>query len=169
MQERENLEMLVCYMAWANDVFYRAVSSLPQAELAKDRPMLFGSILNLLHHIYAMAQVWRAHLEGGTHNFQSRCPDYSPPFSDLWEKQQQMDEWYIDYVTHLPPEKLNEKLNFTFIGGGAGAMSPYEMIVHVVNHTSYHRGHIEGVFYQIGVEPPTTDLPVFLRDYYKSS
>ena len=33
----------------------------------------------------------------------------------------------------------------------------------VVNHASYHRGHIEGVLYQMSVEPPTTDLPVFLR------
>ncbi|WP_458576292.1 hypothetical protein [Aliamphritea spongicola] len=28
------------------------------------------------------------------------------------------------------------------------------MIQHVVNHTSYHRGHIEGVFYQLGLNRP---------------
>jgi len=33
-----------------------------------------------------------------------------------------------------------------------------------VNHTSYHRGFIADLFYQIPVRPPVTDLPVFLRD-----
>lgn len=42
-------------------------------------------------------------------------------------------------------------------------MRKYEIIHHVVNHGSYHRGHIEGVMYQMSVEPPTTDLPIFLR------
>ena len=50
-------------------------------------------------------------------------------------------------------------MRFTFISGGFG-----KIIQNVVNHASYHRGHIEGVFYQMSVEPPITDLPVFLRE-----
>jgi uncharacterized damage-inducible protein DinB len=38
------------------------------------------------------------------------------------------------------------------------------MVEHVVNHTTYHRGYIADYFYQIPSRPPTTDLPVFLRD-----
>jgi uncharacterized damage-inducible protein DinB len=34
----------------------------------------------------------------------------------------------------------------------------------VVNHTTYHRGVVADCFYQIPSRPPTTDLPVFLRD-----
>ncbi|MEM7260053.1 MAG: DinB family protein [Pseudomonadota bacterium] len=42
-------------------------------------------------------------------------------------------------------------------------MSRSEILHHIVNHASYHRGHIEGVLYQLCIEPPTTDLPVFLQ------
>jgi len=38
------------------------------------------------------------------------------------------------------------------------------MLLHVINHTTYHRGFIADLFYQIPAHPPTTDLPVFLRD-----
>src|SRR5450631_1652265 len=31
-------------------------------------------------------------------------------------------------------------------------------------YISYHRGHIADMIYQIPASPPTTDLPVFLRD-----
>jgi len=35
---------------------------------------------------------------------------------------------------------------------------------HVVNHTTYHRGFVADLFYQVPAKPPVTDLPVFLRD-----
>jgi uncharacterized damage-inducible protein DinB len=59
---------------------------------------------------------------------------------------------------------LQEKVQFTFVGGGAGLMTRGEMLLHVVNHTTYHRGFISDMFYQVRALPPTTDLPVFLRD-----
>jgi uncharacterized damage-inducible protein DinB len=43
-------------------------------------------------------------------------------------------------------------------------MTRGEMLLHVVNHTTYHRGFVADLFFQIPARPPTTDLPVFLRD-----
>ena len=37
-----------------------------------------------------------------------------------------------------------------------------EIILHVINHTSYHHGFVADMFYQIPARPPLTDLPVFL-------
>jgi uncharacterized damage-inducible protein DinB len=58
---------------------------------------------------------------------------------------------------------LNELVDFTFVGGGDGAMTRYEILLHVVNHTSYHRGFVADLFYQVPASPPVTDLPVFTR------
>jgi uncharacterized damage-inducible protein DinB len=38
------------------------------------------------------------------------------------------------------------------------------MLLHIVNHTSYHRGFVADMFYQVPARPPVTDLTVFLRD-----
>ena len=56
------------------------------------------------------------------------------------------------------------KLIFDAVGGGEGAMTRGEILQHVVNHTSYHRDFVAEMFYQVPARPPTTDLPVFLRD-----
>ncbi len=37
-----------------------------------------------------------------------------------------------------------------------------EIIFHVVNHTSYHRGFVADLFCQVLARPPLTDLPVYL-------
>jgi uncharacterized damage-inducible protein DinB len=58
-------------------------------------------------------------------------------------------------------------VSFTFVGGGAGAMTRGEILLHIVNHTSYHRGFAADLFYQVPAKPPTTDLTVFLRDAYR--
>ena len=45
-----------------------------------------------------------------------------------------------------------------------GMFNPLSILLHVVNHTTYHRGHITAMLNQMGVQPQATDLPVFLRD-----
>jgi uncharacterized damage-inducible protein DinB len=59
---------------------------------------------------------------------------------------------------------LEEKVSFTLIGGNPGVMTRGEILLHVVNHTSYHRGFVADLFYQVPSRPPATDLPVFLRE-----
>lgn len=166
MIELTDLEILVKYKAWADEVFFQTIFKLPDEELKRDRPMLFGNIFSLLNHIYSMDVVWKSHLEGIPHTLQTRNPESSSSFADLREDQATINNWYKSYIDNLCIEKYKEIVNFTFIGGRDGKMRRFEIIQHVVNHASYHRGHIEGVLYQMLIEPPTTDIPVFLREIH---
>jgi len=158
-----NIETLMRYKSWADSLLYRSVRQIPPLELQKDRPMLFRNILALLNHIYAMDIAWKHNLLGKPHEMQSRNPPNTVAFETLAQKQKEIDFWYEGYVSQLPDNGLSQTIHFTFIGGGTGAMSIQDILQHVVNHAAYHRGHIEGVMYQLGIEPPTTDIPVFLK------
>ena len=158
------LSMLARYKAWANHRLYQSLSELPEEEIVARRQIVFGSILRTLNHVYVMDLVWKAHLEGNPHSFSTRNPETCPAFSELRDAQQQIDDWYVTYARDLQRESGDETVEFTFIGGGSGSMSRCDILLHVVNHATYHRGHIADMIYQIPAEPPTTDLPVFLRD-----
>jgi uncharacterized damage-inducible protein DinB len=54
-------------------------------------------------------------------------------------------------------------VHFTLVGGNKGVMTRGEILLHVVNHTTYHRGFVGDLICQVPAQPPTTDLPVFLR------
>ena len=125
--------------------------------------MLFGNILALLNHVYSMDVVWSSNLQGIPHNMQTRNPKHVPSFSFLRDEQNEINSWYGEYVSQLSKNQLSQSVNFCFIGGGEGEMKTNEILHHVVNHASYHRGHIEGVMYQMSIEPPTTDISVFLQ------
>jgi uncharacterized damage-inducible protein DinB len=154
---------LLRYKAWANDVLFASLAKLPESELAAPRQIVFGSILRTLNHTYAMDQVWQANLEGRPHGFTTRNPPTSPPFAELREVQKRIDTWYIDYAGKLSEKDEEQDVHFTFIGGGPATLTRRGILLHVVNHGTYHRGNVAAMMYQLGTPPPTTDLPVYQR------
>lgn len=158
------IQTLTRYNAWANDLFLSAVSSVPSAELTAPRPIVFGSLIRTLNHAYAMDYVWQCHLLGKPHGLQSRNPEECPAIDDLVVSQRSIDKWYVSYSDANTEDELAEAIDLIFIGGGAGRMTRRDILLHVVNHTTYHRGHAADILYNLGISPPTTDLPVFLRE-----
>lgn len=157
------LRTLMRYKAWANELVFAAASKLPQAELTASRKIVFGSMLRTLNHVYAMDDVWRAHLEGRPHGYSTRNPEACPPFAALRAAQKAMDEWFVGYAEALPLDQHIEIVRFRFIGGGTGSMTRRDILLHVANHGTYHRGNVASMMYEAGTPPPTTDLPVFLK------
>ena len=111
-----------------------------------------------------MDHVWQCHLLGRPHGLESRNPPGHPRFAELAAAQRRIDAWYVAHADALGDARLDEVVTFEFIGGGEGAMSRRDIVLHVVNHTTYHRGHAADMLYDHGVFPPATDLPVFLRE-----
>ena len=160
----KQIRMLARYKAWADELFLAAVGALPAAELTAPRPIVFGSLIRTLHHVWAMDHVWRCHLLGKPHGLTSRNPEHCPDLAELAAAQRRMDAWYIAYADALAEADLQQAVDFEFIGGGHGRMTRGDILLHVVNHTTYHRGHVADMLYALRSVPPTTDLPVFLRD-----
>jgi len=164
MSLQHTLRIMTRYSAWANQLIFEAASRLPAEEVIRPRTGPFKNIAHTLNHNYVIDQIFQAHLEGRPHGFSARNTAEAPALGDLWAAQQVIDEWYISYSDSAGDSELEETIRFVFVGGGDGAMTRSDMILHVVNHTTYHRGFVTSCFYQIPVRPPTTDLPVFLRD-----
>ena len=158
------MRMLARYKAWADDLFLAAVGALSAAELTAPRPIVFGSLIRTLHHVWAMDHVWQCHLLGKPHGLTSRNPEHCPELAELAAAQRQLDAWYVAYVDTLADADLQQVVDFAFIGGGRGSMTRGDILLHVVNHTTYNRGHVADMLYALQRAPPTTDLPVFLRD-----
>ena len=164
--QTSHLQMLTRYKAWANELIFGAVSALPAEEFTRERQTPFKTMLMTLNHVYVVDDIFKAHLQGREHGYTARNTETAPALADLWEATQQMDRWYIDRADELGEDALSETIAFTFVGGGAGAMTRQDILLHVVNHGTYHRGFVSDMMYQVPVKPPANDLPVFLRDVW---
>ena len=79
-----------------------------------------------------------------------------------------MDDWLIRWADAVTYDELFARRRFKFVGDqeAKGDMSAFEMLVHIINHTTYHRGWAVQMLMEPGNSRPstTTDLPVYLRD-----
>ena len=159
-----NARMLTRYNAWADRLIHEAVARLPEGEATKPRQSVFKSMAHTLNHVYVINRIFQAHLEGREHGYAARNTETHPPLAELWRAQQEIDEWFVAWSDALTEADLEKEVAFTFVGGGQGLMTRGEILLHIVNHTTYHRGFVADFFYQVPARPPTTDLTVFLTD-----
>ena len=103
-------------------------------------------------------------MNGRTENTRKKPDDTTPTLAQLREQQQALDDWYILYADGLAGDVQSEVVHFRFVDGGEGAMTRGDMLLHVVNHKTFHRGYVADMMYQVPSKPPSMDLPVFLRD-----
>ena len=165
--QRNDARTLTRYNAWANQLLFAAVAALPEGEAVKPRRSVFRNMVHTLNHNYVIDRIFQAHLEARGHGYTARNTPEHPPLAELWRAQQELDQWYVAWSDRIADAALGEKVKFTFVGGGEGAMTRGEILQHLVNHTSYHRGFVAQMMYEVPARPPTTDLTVFLRDVHR--
>jgi len=156
------LSRLMAYGQWANGLLHAGLAPLAPGLLDAPQPVVFGSIARTAHHVLVIGEVWRAHLSGAVHGYTSRSPQHCPPLSEIATRQAALDAWLVEYAAGLSAQAQSELVRFAFIDGGEGAMTRAEILLHLVNHATYHRGHIVAMLNAAGVSLPSSDLPVFL-------
>ena len=167
MSPLHNLRMLTRYTTWADEKLFDALAALPEG-LPSAKGAGFGSMIHTLNHSLVVDLIWRGHLEGKPHGFTTRNTEVLPTLSALRSAQAKQDAWYTAYADALTLDEHDEMINFKFVDGGPGEMTRGEMLLHVINHKTYHRGFVSEMIFGLPTTPPTRapmmDLPVFLRD-----
>jgi uncharacterized damage-inducible protein DinB len=164
MMTVRSARMLTRYNQWTDKLIFDAVAALPGDEATRLRVGLFKTMVHMLNHNYVIDRVFHAHLEGRPHGYSARNTPEPPALTELQRGQQEIDDWYVAWSDRLTPQAIDEKVKFTYIGGGDGILTRGEILMHLVNHHSYHRGFVAEMFYSAKHRPPTTDLTVYLRD-----
>ena len=154
--------MLARYNAWADREIFDTVAALPRGEAEKQRQALFKSMIGTLNHNYVVDLIWRAHIEGKKHGFTARNVVVHAGLAALREAQEAFDAWLIGWANAQSDAALAEVVDFTFIWGKKGRVSRGDMLLHIVTHTTYHRGWVAEMFFEVPAQCPAADLPDFL-------
>jgi uncharacterized damage-inducible protein DinB len=152
------LQSLFAYKAWANSELLARLATVPQNQTEQ-----LQSCLRTLNHTHVVDRIFRAHLSGQRHPFDSTNTKDTPSLGQLQNDVKATDDWYVDYVANLTEPALSEVLAFTFTDGDAGQMTREEILFHVVTHGGYHRGNIGQVLKSISVAPPRDLYTKFLH------
>jgi uncharacterized damage-inducible protein DinB len=153
------LQRLFAYRRWADNELLACLEGLHDPAQGEARE----ASLRLLHHNHLVDRVFAAHLAGEPHGLASTRPADTPALHLLRERNEACLDGYAHYLDVVSPDVLAESLPFVFTDGDTGCMSREEMLLHVLTHSSYHRGEAGQLLTAAGVEPPWDTFAVFLH------
>lgn len=164
MLTTETAVMLARYGDWADQTLFSAIKKLPERAVYETRQTLFGSMIGTLNHNLQVDLIWRAHLRGEKHGFSTRRDILHPDFDALIRAQTEINAWYIAWAMAQDQNSLQDNLKFKFVSGKKAEMTAGGMFLHIVNHKTYHRGWVAEMFFDYDINPPETDLCVYLTE-----
>jgi len=129
----------------------------------RDTGTSFGSLLGTLAHILGSQRVWLARFEG---KVLARVPDLTdfPDWETLTAAWGETSAELGFFLASLTAEQVSADMSCTTTKGVSYTRPLWEPVLHLVNHSTYHRGQVVSQLRQLGYEPPSTDMIYFLID-----
>ena len=160
----EEVNHLVDYNYWARDRLLDAVGGLTQEQFTQDMGNSFGSVRDTIAHICDAESIWLARWKGGQPTgFQK--PDRIPDLAAARTEWAGLEREMRDVLQNLGPGGMERTIEYRDMRGAARADAFWQMLQHVVNHGSYHRGQVTTMLRQLGAAPPKyMDLIVYYRE-----
>lgn len=154
-----DIRVLYEYNDWANALLFSSIAQLPQEKIDRDLGGSLPSLRNVVAHIMTAEWAWLERLHGVS---PTSRPDWADEnMSTLQARLGDIESKRTIYVEGLTDAHLSEPLTFTYLSGKSGVNVLQDVLVHVVNHSTYHRGQITLMFRQLDEAPPSTDFIAF--------
>ncbi len=145
------------YSLWASLKVLEAAEKLPLDTLEKDRGNSFGGILATLTHIFLADRVWFKRFSGDPH-FAFVQPGDAFDLAKLKAEWPQIMGDFTAWIRAQEDSKFEDKLYWRNIKGEDKEELMYKILLHIVNHGTYHRGQVITMIKQAGGEVVSTDL-----------
>ncbi len=159
----DELRRLFDYNRWATLRILDAAASLTTEELTRDLKSSFPSVLATLLHGLGAERVWLERWNGRspTAFLDSSALDSVAAIRERWDalwRDQQA------FLSGLGDGDVTRSLSYRLFNGDTDTRPLGELMRHVVNHATYHRGQVVTMLRQLGRSPPSTDYVRWLRE-----
>ena len=161
---KELLKQLAAYNVWAHQKIMETVLSLPEEKQLTEILSSFTSIQKTILHMWDAESIWWQRMKlherfvRPSDNFKGTTRDVVNGLmsqSKLWE----------GWVDNVSEAMLEHVFEFRNQKKEQIKMPIWQMLTHVFNHGTYHRGQLVNMLRQVGVEKiiPQTDFSAWVR------
>ncbi len=146
-----SLVRFVEYDKWANDRVLGYLGRMDEQSTA---------CLQIVDHILFAQEVWLARIKGRRYEAAQKSrslSDYAAAFQKCYDE-------YLEFLSWLDLDELDSVIEYTDTKGNPYSNSLHDIILHVCNHGSYHRGQIALRTREAGAVPLSTDYILKQRE-----
>jgi uncharacterized damage-inducible protein DinB len=160
----QDLRTMLDYHYWARDRLLDALEPLTPDQLNRDLGSSFKSIRETIIHTYAAEWAWHSRWQG--HSPTALLPaDQFPDLAAVRRAWSQHEGDMRAFLDGSGEDGVSRVFEYKLLSGEAGASPLWQMLQHVVNHASYHRGQVTTMLRQLGAMPAK---PMDMIAYYRA-
>lgn len=147
----ETIRSLYAYDAWA---VARILATLKNSPSPK--------ALALLAHLLVSERIWLLRVQGHDTSQVNKSPDISLEECESLSREMRGD--YAAFLGSLKEEDLSAPITYRNFKGDEYHTPLGDILLHVANHGTYHRGQIATALRAEGVTPVDTDFITYVRE-----
>jgi uncharacterized damage-inducible protein DinB len=155
---KAHLQRFAAYNKWANARLYEAALALGDADYRRDVGVFFKSMHGTLNHLLLTDRLWLKRLTGEGEHPNRLDAIIHEGRRDLAMARAEEDERIIGYIAGLDEAALQELQPYQNTSGKAFEDRRSDILVHLFNHQTHHRGQAHAILSICGRQPPPLDL-----------
>lgn len=168
MQWSDHYRRYARYNAWINQSLLEASLGVPIEQQKKDYNVFFHSLMGSWNHIMVGDLFWLNRLAKIFPILDDKIGNWPKPtqldqilfdsLEELAKARQQLDELIIQWCDFLRESDCEARLQY-FNSQEEECVKPLpDVMQHVFNHQTHHRGQISALLSQLGIDYGTTDF-----------
>lgn len=158
-------EKMYKYHIWANKVLLERIKELPSNVLYEEVSSSYPTIAQTFSHIYVVDVMWLQVLEGVEMQKALEASVALLEKTNLYSADEfvrSFEELVSQYDEWINIQKdLEQKIDLNNPWSGARETAFSEILFHVANHGTYHRGNITSMLRQQGYASTMNDLALY--------
>jgi len=152
----------LAYNAWANQRLLEAVAPLTPELRSRDFGSAYKSIQGTLTHCLRAERSWLRRIDQGAaeHLFSAADEEGWDALVAEWLRIQQA---WRDWAASLSDSDASRVIDYKDLKDNTWSNSLWQIVLHVVNHSTHHRGQVSAFLRASQIGPPTLDFIAFVR------
>jgi len=157
------LKDYTAYNLWANTEYVNWLRTKPADLMTREVPSSFPTLKETLLHNWGAEHVWLERLQGiSPTKFISI--DFTGTTADIFDGLLRCSAAFAAHVQAQDADYFQEICPFRLFNGTEDARPRHQMILHCMQHSTFHRGQIVTMARSLGLtDPPPTDYIKYVR------
>lgn len=157
------IQALYDYNYWANERILEAAAALPPAQYHQEHGHSWGSIHTVLLHMMNAEWIWLSRWKGISPRAFPGSGDY-PDAAAIKKRWREIETEMRAFVAEQDEQSLQREVTYTNTIGKEYRLILWQMMVHVPNHGTHHRGELATMLATLQAPHPEEDwLHYFLE------
>ncbi len=159
---KELLQQYAAYNIWATRLLVERINKLSHEQVNQEIASSFPSFYKTIQHMWLAEEAWWQRLKLVEH-LDLQSDKFTGSFDELTANLDRQSLQWIEWVNGATESQLDHV--FAYIRNKEQIKMPvYQMLLHIFNHASYHRGQLVTMLRQLGEDTiPATDFSAYCR------